>query len=499
MTDSQKLARNPLKIRLEEIKLATNNFAVNNLIGQGGFGRVYKGQLKSSSGETDTDVAIKMLDVKYGQGQHEFGTEILLLANYKHNNIVSLVGFCDEEGKKALVYKHEAHGSLDMYLAKTDLISWEQRLRICLGAAHGLEYLHGSDGARGHRVIHRDIKSSNILLDANWEAKISDFGLAKLGLTSQETSGSSVIYTNAAGTLGYLDPQYQKTGILTKESDVFSFGMVMLEVLSGRLGIVDCHDERRFLQEWAKTCYQAGELDKLIIPDLLKQMNSLSLEKFSKIAFECLNDDRKKRPTMTSVVHELKGALEFQIGQLVHTEMWGDTRGKPYSYLFINNRKLRKIIIRHGELIIHRHADHCLHAITFVVEDINGSSYSSNQYGGDGGTITNFTIDPPHLGKIHIDAKYEISEIILDVDEEVIGISGTVGRWEIWDPLNHNRLISSLCFKTNKKNYEVGVPRHIFSKFSESWGVGSLAGFHGHYGYYLDGIGCCLKNSNASI
>ncbi|GJS98433.1 putative jacalin-like lectin domain-containing protein [Tanacetum coccineum] len=466
MTEFQKLANNPLKIRLEDIKLATNNFAEDNSIGKGGFGRVYKGQLKSTSGEPDTDVAVKMLDVIYGQGEHEFGTEIHLLNSYKHNNIVSLVGFCDEEGKKALVYKYEVHGSLDRHLANTADLTWEQRLRICLGAAHGLEYLHGSEEAGGHRVIHRDIKSSNILLDANWEAKISDFGLAKLGLTGQEIS---VMYTNQAGTAGYVDPQYHKTGMLTKESDVFSFGVVMFEVLSGRPGFVDCRDERSFLYTWAKTCYEAGELDKLIIPNLLKQMNSLSLEKFSSIAFECLNDDRKKRPKMTYIVQELKAALELQVGKVEQTELWGSSKGgDPWSYLFINNRKLRKIIIRHGE--------YCIHSITFIVEDINGSLYSSKRYGGDG------------------PISYEVSEIILNVDEEVIGISGTVATW---DPLD--KVISSLCFKTNKKNYEVGEPKHIISEFSRSWDVGSLVGFHGRCGFYLDGFGCCLKNWNASI
>lgn len=367
MTDSQKQASNPLKIRLEDIKLATNNFAKDNLIGEGGFGRVYKGQLKSSSGEAYTNVAVKMLDedsyIISGQGLHEFGTEILMLASYKHKNIVSLVGFCDEEGKKALIYKHEVHGSLDRHLANMDL-TWEQRLQICLGVVCGLEYLHGSEGAVGHRVIHRDIKSSNILLDANWEAKISDFGLAKLGLIGQEIS---VIYTNIVGTVGYTDLHYYKTGELTKESDVFSFGVVMFEVLSGRLAIVTKYqDERIWLHSYARHCYEAGKLDKIIIPGLLKHMNSLSLKRFSNIAFQCLNDDRKKRPTMTHVVQGLKGALELQIGQVGQTELWGSSRGgDPWSYLFINNRKLRKIIIRHGE--------YCIHSITFIVEDINGS------------------------------------------------------------------------------------------------------------------------------
>nr|GEY24036.1 hypothetical protein [Tanacetum cinerariifolium] len=200
--------------------------------------RVYKGQLKSSSCEPDTDVAVKMLDVIYGQGEHKFGTEILLLNSYKHNNIVSLVVFCDEEGKKAHIYKFEVHGILDRHLANTDL-TWEQRLQICLGAAHGLEYLHGH------------------------------FGLAKLGLTNQEIS---YMYTNIVVTRGYADPQYDRTDKLTIESDVFSFGVVMLEVLSGRPGFVNYQNERSFLYAWGKSCYEAGELDKLVGTSLLHQM-----------------------------------------------------------------------------------------------------------------------------------------------------------------------------------------------------------------------------------
>nr|GFC88703.1 probable receptor-like protein kinase At5g59700 [Tanacetum cinerariifolium] len=152
------------------------------LLNLGGFGRVYKGQLRISSSKT-TNVAVKRLDVKGGQGQHEFLMEIVMLSSYKHDNLVSLVGFSEEGDEKIIVYAHEVRGSLDKYLT-TDL-TWVQRLQICLGAARGLNYLHSGVG-EGHRVLHRDIKSSNILLDENWEAKVSDFGLSKIGPTNQE-------------------------------------------------------------------------------------------------------------------------------------------------------------------------------------------------------------------------------------------------------------------------------------------------------------------------
>lgn len=300
-----------LKIPLHDIKMATNNFDDDNLIGQGGFGRIYKGQLYSTSvRETCTKVDVKRLDVKISkQGHREFLTEIVMLASYKHENLVSLVRFSDEGDEKIIVYEHEVNGSLDNYLASTNL-TWEQRIRICLSAAHGLDYLHSGVGA-GYRVVHRDIKSPNVLLDGNWKAKISDFGLCKIGPKDQKFT---FLVTNVAGTFGYVDPQFVKTGVLTKESDVYSFGVVLFEVLCGRLAmIVEYDDVRRFLVTLVKIHYEKGKLDEIVIPGLLKQLNTNSLKTFSKIAFECLNEDRKQRPTMRIIVKELETALELQM------------------------------------------------------------------------------------------------------------------------------------------------------------------------------------------
>ncbi|KAI3692241.1 hypothetical protein L6452_32054 [Arctium lappa] len=158
-----------LKIHVEEIKLATNNFGDSNLIGTGGFGKVYKGEISHSKGQSMG--AIKRLDSRHGQGNSEFWREIMMLSRYTHENLVSLLGYCDEAGEKILVYEHASHGSLDRHLSATTL-TWMQRLRICVAAARGLNYLH--DPKETHRrVLHRDIKSSNILLDENWNAKRS--------------------------------------------------------------------------------------------------------------------------------------------------------------------------------------------------------------------------------------------------------------------------------------------------------------------------------------
>ncbi|KAK1431514.1 hypothetical protein QVD17_07974 [Tagetes erecta] len=296
-----------LRMPLQTIKLATHDFSEKYYIGKGGFGRVYKGQL---SHPRDQAVAVKRLDENIcGQGRKEFLMEIRMLASYKHPNIVSLIGFCDEDSEKALIYKHEANGSLDKHLADTDL-TWEQRLRICLDAARGLKYLH-EDVGTGHRVIHRDIKSSNILLDHDWKAKIADFGLSKIGLKNQ---GFSFLVSSGVGTYGYVDPQYMKTGLITKESDVYAFGVVLFEVLCGRPSVSEYRDNRKFLSTLVKLHYENRNLEEILFLNLRGHMKPYSVEAFSRIAYRCLNEDRRHRPTMGIVVKELEAALNHQVG-----------------------------------------------------------------------------------------------------------------------------------------------------------------------------------------
>ncbi|KAM0023386.1 putative protein kinase RLK-Pelle-CrRLK1L-1 family [Helianthus debilis subsp. tardiflorus] len=179
--------------------------------------------------------------------------EIVMLSSYKHDNLVSLIGFSDESDEKIIVYEHE-----------------------------------------GHRVLHRDIKSSILLLNENWEAKISDFGLSKIGPTNQEFT---FLVKNACGTLGYIDPLYATTDVLTKEPDVYSFGVVLFEVLCGRLAVIKTfNDERCFPSKLAKLHYKEGKLDEIINPNLRKQMTPKSLRTFSRIAYQCLKNDKKKTP-----------------------------------------------------------------------------------------------------------------------------------------------------------------------------------------------------------
>ncbi|XP_076909277.1 putative serine/threonine-protein kinase PBL28 [Bidens hawaiensis] len=306
-----------LKIGLRAIKSATNNFDDRNYIGKGGFGKVYKGELVHS--EVQTMVAVKRLDRVYGQGDLEFWKEIMMLSLYKHENIIALLGFCDENGEKIIVYKYASNRSLDLYLSSADL-TWIQRLKLCVGAARGLEYLHNPKETH-HRILHRDIKSSNILLDENWKAKISDFGLSKLGPANQQ---HTFLVSQAVGTVGYCDPLYAEMGFLTKESDVYSFGVVLHEVLCGRLCISNCKDECQPLVGLARQSFEQNKLNEIIFDQIKEQINPDSLKVFASIAYRCLKRDREERPTMTHIVKELEIALEMQlapdynVGKMLH-------------------------------------------------------------------------------------------------------------------------------------------------------------------------------------
>ncbi|KAJ0674314.1 putative protein kinase RLK-Pelle-CrRLK1L-1 family [Helianthus annuus] len=199
-------------------------------------------------------------------------------------------------------------GSLDKHLNNKDL-TWIQRIQICLDAARGLKYLH-DDGGPHHGIIHRDVKSSNILLDENSNAKISDFGLSRVGPASTQ---SSFLISNACGTPGYIDPDYLITGYLTEKYDVYSFGVVLLEVLCGRHALVKSYkDERQFLTVLFQKHYIKGTLDKIIPSYLHNQINTDSLHTFSNIAYQCLKN-RTERPTMQQVVEQLEKALHSQL------------------------------------------------------------------------------------------------------------------------------------------------------------------------------------------
>ncbi|KAL8237238.1 hypothetical protein R6Q59_018319 [Mikania micrantha] len=271
---------------------------------------VYKGQL-SVDGRS-TPVAVKRLNEQFGQGLKEFLIEIQLLTGQNHPNLISLLGYCDEGNEKIIVYEFAEHGSLDQYLRRNNTIyglTWLERLKICVNAARGLNQLHNHVGEH-QTIIHRDIKSSNILLDHNWVAKISDLGLSKLSLSGLDRSA---VVSHACGTRGYCEPEYFSTGIVKKESDVYSFGVVLYEVFCGKLCLVD--DGMGFLLSGplAKEYYIKKKVSEIVDPGVREQMSLESMNKFATIAYYCLHDDRRERPTMDLVTKELEELFQIQL------------------------------------------------------------------------------------------------------------------------------------------------------------------------------------------
>ncbi|KAL4590225.1 hypothetical protein LXL04_003151 [Taraxacum kok-saghyz] len=447
-----------LKIPFEEIKLATSNFSDQKCIGKGGYGKVYAAEL-SVSNQPRTIVAIKRLNRTFGQGEREFLTEIQLLSYCRHKNLISLVGFCDESDEKILVYEYAKRGSLDKHLCSNEL-SWIQRLQISIGAARGFSYLHNDVGPQ-HRVLHRDIKSSNILLDENWEAKISDFGLSKIGPSNVEFT---FVLTNACGTNGYVDPEYARTGILTKESDVYSFGVVLFEILCGRLAFQKHREENMFLPALAQKYYEQNTLLDIIHPNLKNEVEVNSLDMFSMVAYQCLKEKKTARPTMAWITEKLEKALELQVGtkvaRFLRIGTWGRQGGSSenyWSFELEDDYHLSKISIEHGDAI---------YSLVFISES-RGLLHTSAKVGGSETGDT-------------------VSEVTFDEDEEIIGINGTfVTR-------DDDKVISSLSFETNKTSHGP-FGQETEAHFSVPWEQGSLVGFYGLSGSYIESIGVYIK------
>ncbi|TYI20096.1 hypothetical protein ES332_A07G211700v1 [Gossypium tomentosum] len=289
---------------LDEVKAATNNFHDDLVVGKGGFGKVFKGFMD----EGEMIVAIKRLNPESSQGIREFLTEIEMLSQLRHVHLVSLIGYCNEKREMILVYDFMSNGTLSDHLYGTsfayDPLTWKQRLEICKGAATGLNYLHIEVR---HTVNHRDVKTSNILLDDKFIAKVSDFGLSK------EDPKDKVIITGIKGTRGYMDPEYARGHKLTEKSDVYAFGVVLFEVLCARKAVnTKLPEAQMSLAHWAKQCIADGTLYKIIDPYLIGKIAPECFKVFVEIAESCIAEVGTDRPSMNDVMERLGFAIELQ-------------------------------------------------------------------------------------------------------------------------------------------------------------------------------------------
>ncbi|GLT70821.1 hypothetical protein SLA2020_428780 [Shorea laevis] len=296
---------------LAELKAATNNFDDDLKIGDGrfGFGQVYKGLIDGGS----LVVAVKRLSRSSLQAVEEFRNEVELLCQLRHQNLVSLLGFCQEKDERMLVYEHLTHGGLHGHLfGNADPLPWKRRLETCIGAARGLHYLHTS---AKHTIIHRDVKPSNILLDENWDAKLSDFGLSKIGpsSTSKPKLNAWTEDIPIAGSFGYIDPDYFRTCKLSEKLDVYSLGIVLLEVLCGRRMIdQNAEGEVFYLISEIIKYIKNGCVHELIDPFLKGKIAPVCLIEFVEIAVSCVFLNTNERPSMGEVEVTLELALELQ-------------------------------------------------------------------------------------------------------------------------------------------------------------------------------------------
>ncbi|XP_010262588.1 PREDICTED: L-type lectin-domain containing receptor kinase S.4-like [Nelumbo nucifera] len=292
----------PHRFSYQELKLATKGFREKELLGFGGFGRVYRGTLPNLK----TQVAVKRISHESRQGLREFVSEIASIGRLRHRNLVQLQGWCRRRGDLLLVYDFMSNGSLDMFLfdQPKSILSWEQRFKIIKGVASGLLYLHEE---WEQVVIHRDIKASNVLLDGELNGRLGDFGLARL-----YEHGSNPSTTRVVGTLGYLAPELTRTGKATTSSDVFAFGALLLEVSCGRRPIEPkALPEELILVDWVWDRWAEGGILDVVDPRLNGVYDEAEVVMVVKLGLMCSSSDPASRPTMRQVVRYLEGEVRL--------------------------------------------------------------------------------------------------------------------------------------------------------------------------------------------
>ncbi|CAN6724388.1 unnamed protein product [Malus baccata var. baccata] len=316
---------------LFELETITKSFRSDYILGEGGFGTVYKGYIDENVrvGLKSLPVAVKVLNKEGHQGHREWLTEVNFLGQLRHPNLVKLIGYCCEDDHRLLVYEFMFRGSLENHLFRkaTVPLSWGTRMMIALGAAKGLAFLHNAE----RPVIYRDFKTSNILLDSDYAAKLSDFGLAKAGPQGDETHVS----TRVMGTYGYAAPEYVMTGHLTARSDVYSFGVVLLELLTGRRSVDKTRPSReQNLVDWARPkLNDKRKLLQIIDPRLENQYSVRAAQKACSLAYYCLSQNPKARPLMSDVVETLE--------PLQSCNEPSDSAGGPFAMTRIPEHRMR--------------------------------------------------------------------------------------------------------------------------------------------------------------
>lgn len=296
-----------------ELRSATGNFHPSNQLGRGGFGVVYKGTIRDG-----TEIAVKRLSAESEQGNREFLTEINMISNIRHPNLVHIIGCCIEGKDRMLVYEYMENNSLGSVLLgpsnKRISLDWSKRATICVGTAQGLAFLH--EDCKPH-IVHRDIKASNILLDRGLNPKIGDFGLAKLF-----PDNVTHVSTRVAGTMGYLAPEYALLGQLTRKADIYSFGVLILEVISGRGSSNSAWgEEMMLLLEWTWKLRGEDRLLDILDPDLVEYPEEEVL-RYIKVALYCTQAASHHRPNMKRVVHMLSNEVELDLTTLTQPDVY---------------------------------------------------------------------------------------------------------------------------------------------------------------------------------
>ncbi|KAH7300713.1 hypothetical protein KP509_24G075600 [Ceratopteris richardii] len=306
----------------KDLEAATSGFCESKIVGKGGYGIVYHGILLDG-----TPVAVKKLVNTRGQAEREFKVEVEAIGRVRHKNLVRLLGYCMEGSQRMLVYEYIDNGNLDQWLhgslGKSKPLSWDIRMKIIIGTAKGLAYLH--EGLEP-KVVHRDVKSSNILIDSQWNPRISDFGLAKL-LGAENTH----VTTRVMGTFGYVAPEYASTGLLNEKSDVYSYGVFLMELITGREPVDYSRPSGEVnLVDWLKMMVGSRRSDEVADPKMEVRPSTRSLKRTLLVSLRCVDPDASKRPKMSHVIHMLEADENpFRVERKNTTDIPSRSKGNP--------------------------------------------------------------------------------------------------------------------------------------------------------------------------